>query len=187
VAYFAQAAVLYHELGRPMPVIWPRFSATALDDGLHALMQHHGISFEDCLAGRELLLERLARSGAHRDELSAVSGLRRDIDQTLDQVLPDLSDVDPTLGPALETARRKIRRNLERIESRIKRAAAGAEASLLLNCLRPGQNLQEREWTVHQLIAGWGPEILEELSSVLRIDRFAHFIVRAASDGTVTA
>ncbi len=102
-------------------------------------------------------------------------------------MLPDLSDVDPTLGPALETARRKISRNLGRIESRIKRASAGAEADLLLNCLRPGRNLQEREWTVHQLIAGWGPEILEELSTVLRIDRFAHFIVRAASDRTVTA
>ncbi len=177
IAYFAQAGVLYREFGRPMPVIWPRFSATALDADSRAIMKSHGITFEDCLADRKKLAEKLSRSWGSRGGLTKTSALRCEIEQTLEGILPRLVEVDPTLGPALETARRKIRRNLDRIEGRLFRAGAGSDIEILLSRLRPNQNLQEREFTIHQLIARYGPGVLEALYSHVRVDHAAHFIV----------
>ncbi|NWG14685.1 MAG: bacillithiol biosynthesis cysteine-adding enzyme BshC, partial [Acidobacteria bacterium] len=181
VAYFAQAAVLYRDSGRPMPVIWPRFSATVLDNDVRAIMKKHGITFEDCLSDRKTLSEKLARAGPGKAALARVSELRSEIERVLDELLPRLVEVDPTLGPALATARRKMRRNLDRIEGRLVQAGADSEIEYLLDYLRPNQNLQEREFSIHQLIARHGLQVLETLYSAIRIERPAHFIVEIES------
>ncbi len=182
IAYFAQAGALYREFGRPMPVIWPRFSATVLDADSWATLKSHGITFEDCLADLKTLAEKLVRSGPGQETLARTSALRKEIEGALDEIRPRLSEMDPTLGPALQTARRKIRRNLDRIEARLIRAGASSEIEILLGRLRPNQNLQEREFTIHQLTARYGLRILEAMYLHLRIDRPAHVIVGIESN-----
>src|SRR5450755_218061 len=59
-AYFAQAGVVYQALaGRITPVV-PRFSATIVEAKPKALLERHGLAFEDLLQGPERLRETLA-------------------------------------------------------------------------------------------------------------------------------
>ncbi len=182
VSYFAQVETLYRTFSRPMPVIWPRSSLTVLPDEIRALMEGRGLSFPDLTGDRSRLMHRLAQTGTHRDSMADVAFLREEVAQTLDAIKPGVTEIDTTLGPAVDTVRRKVLRNVTRIENSVVRLEKRANLSrdqveLLLNSCLPNGKLQERELTVHQLIARAGPSLLEELYHVLRIEGFAHLVV----------
>jgi hypothetical protein len=118
-----------------------------------------------------------------------MAGLREEIGQTLDAVRPGVTKVDPTLVPALDTVRRKVLRNVTRIENNIDRLERKASRRdeqvdfLLSHCL-PNGKLQERELTVHQLIARAGLSILEVLYPVLRIEESSHLVIWVSEQGS---
>jgi bacillithiol biosynthesis cysteine-adding enzyme BshC len=182
VSYFAQIETLYQLFGRPMPVIWPRSSLTFLSGQVRTLMKDNALGFADCVNERARLLSTLARAGPVHDSMAEVARLRHETVRALDAIRPGLADIDPTQGIALDTARRKILHNVTRIENRL--ALQGGKTSnldgladfLLNNCL-PNGKLQERELTVHQLIAMAGPRVLEEIYQGLRIDNFSHLLI----------
>jgi len=189
VSYFAQVEPLYRLFGRPMPVIWPRSSLTVLPDGIRSLMQSRGLSFLDLTDERSHVMQRLAQTGTHGDAMADVTFLREEVARTLDAVSPGVREIDPTLGPAVDTVRRKVLRNVTRIENSVvrleKRAALGHEqVDLLLNSCLPNGKLQERELTVHQLIAQAGPSLLEELYHVLHIEGFAHQVIWVSEEAS---
>ena len=166
-----------------MPVIWPRSSISILDQEAQLLMRKYGISFEDCLDERDHLLDRIARSGPHRDTLELVDSIRGHVRQTLDGIQSGLQELDSTLVPALENVRRKSDRNLARMDRRVRRVymsgSVGSERDInwLLNRCRPHMNLQEREFTIWQLMAQYGPSVLEVIRESLTLEPFAHLLL----------
>ena len=189
VSYFAQIETLYRHFGRPMPVVWPRSSMTVLGDEVRSLMSERSLSFLDLAGERSRLLYRLAQTGAQRDSVTDVAGLREEIGRALDAVRPGVTKVDPTLVPALDTVRRKVLRNVTRIENnivRLERKASRRDEQvdfLLSHCL-PNGKLQERELTVHQLIARAGLSILEVLYPALRIEESSHLVIWVSEQGS---
>lgn len=182
VSYLLQIETLYRLFDRPMPVIWPRASMTVLGEEVRAMLLEYGLSFQDCTEERSRLLEGMAKAGSPPDSAAAAAGLREEINCALDEVGPTLTSIDPTLGAALDNARRKILRNVARIESRASRLGGQAalreeHADFLLNNCWPGGHLQERELTVHQLIAGNGPEILEGIYDAIRVGEASHLVI----------
>jgi len=189
VSYFAQIETLYRFFGRPMPVIWPRSSMTVLGDEVRSLMKERGLSFLDLTEARYSLLHRLAQTGTHHDSMADVAGLRQEVSQTLDEIRPGVTEIDPTLGPALDTVRRKVLRNVTRIQNNVvrlerKAALGGEQVDFLLNNCLPNGKLQERELTVHQLIARAGPSILDKLYLELRIEESSHFLIWVYEQGS---
>ena len=182
VSYFAQIETLYRLFGRPMPVIWPRSSLTVLPDEVQGLTRNHGLSFLDLTQERSRLLHRFAQTGTQRDSMADAARLREEVCQTLDAIKPGVAAIDPTLGPAVDTVRRKMLRNVTRIENnvvRLERQAARSheQVDFLLNSCLPNGRLQEREMTVLQLIALAGPPLLEDLYHALRIEGDSHYVV----------
>lgn len=189
VSYFAQIETLYRLFGRPMPVIWPRSSMTVLGEEVLSVMKEHDLSFRDCTEERSRLLQRLARTGSRRDSIEGVASLREEINHTLDGIRPGVTGIDPTLGPALDSARRKILRNVARIESRIARLGEKADrrdkhVDFLLNNCMPNGKLQERELTVHHLLAQAGLPILEEIYRTLRVEEPLHLVIWVSEQGS---
>jgi hypothetical protein len=145
-------------------------------------MKDNGLGFADCIDERSRLLSTLARAGPLHDLMAEVASLRHKTVRALDAIRPGLAGIDPTQGIALDTARRKILHNVTRIENRLalhggKTAHLDGLADFLLNNCLPNGKLQERELTVHQLIAMAGPRVLEEIYQALRIDDFTHRVI----------
>jgi bacillithiol biosynthesis cysteine-adding enzyme BshC len=186
ITYFAQVQVLYKFFGRPMPVIWPRASFTFLDPETVTLKDRYQLRFEDCLAGKHHLVERLIESGNRSSAVGILQSLRSSVERGIEGLRPAVAATDSSLGPALDTARRKVDHNIEGLQAKFVHLEARLNSELLsraefvlARCF-PNKTLQERELGVHYFTARHGPAFLSRIESVLDTETFAHIVVPLA-------
>jgi bacillithiol synthase len=182
VAYFAQIQTLYEPFGRRMPVIWPRSSLTLVEPEVSKRMEEHGLTFVDCLSGKEDLVRKMVSAGS--DSISVLADLRRKVDSAVELLQPRMAATDASLGPALGTAARKLASQIEGLQAKFVHfeAARNGElervAEMLLAHIRPNGILQERELNVSHFLPRFGPALVEEVFSVIGTGQFAHSVVR---------
>jgi bacillithiol biosynthesis cysteine-adding enzyme BshC len=184
LAYFAQIEVLYRLFKRPMPVIWPRSSLTLVEHGIGTAMDRLGIELQDCFGGKNSLIEKVARNSGPSPASAILDEMREKLDRNLTEIKPDFQAVETSLAQALETARRKILHNVQRLKLRAARiegdrnsSTSAAVESVLNNCY-PNQVLQERKLGIHHFLARHGFPLLDEVRSAIDMGCFAHRAVR---------
>jgi len=182
-AYFAQAGAVYEALlGRVTPIV-PRFSATIVEPKMQRLMERHGITLPDVLAGPEALRRQLAERGLPEDLQAAFDAARKSLDSHLASVKEKLEKLDRTLVDAAETARSKIEYQLERLQSQAARAEAQKSelvtrhAENLSQALYPDKGLQERAIGGIYFLARHGREFLLQLHDAIQPDCHDHQIL----------
>ncbi len=189
LAYFAQIEALYTLLGRPMPVIWPRSSFTILEPEIAAEMDRLGLGFQNCFQEKQAFREKLVRESGYSKALMSMDSLQESLDRGLTEILPEVQAIELPLVQALETARRKILHNIQRLKSRVVRLEEGQVSSVsnvadrLLNYCYPNRNLQERELSIHHFLARRGPSLLDVIRSAIDIGNFAHRVLRLEDGG----
>ena len=184
VAYFAQLKPLYDDVGIPQPIIYPRASATILEEKAEKVLERFEISFVDLLRNVEFVKEKVAGqvSEINLDEVfgSAFASLR----ESFEGITPALQKIDPTLLGALENVEKRTGQNIEGLKERaIAAQKRQHEVSLrqidkVANLVFPGSNYQERELNILYFLNKYGPEFLRWLHSELRIDAFRHQVIR---------
>jgi bacillithiol biosynthesis cysteine-adding enzyme BshC len=183
VAYFAQSQVIYAELGRPMPVVVPRASATLLDARSAKLMGRYGLALPDFFQGEEPVRERIARTLVPSELAARFEGTKTASAQALDSLGASLTAFDPTLAAALATSRRKIAWQLAKIERKAAREAlrrnerASGDAAWLNGLIYPARHLQERFYSILPFLARYGPGLMERLRSELTLDSTGHRVI----------
>jgi len=183
VAYFAQIDVLYKRWNRPMPVIWPRNSFTLIEPEISVEMDRLGIGVQDCFRERQAVIEKVLRGSGLSQAAIGLEELREHLDQGLDGIRPEIRAVDPTLATALETARRKILHNVQRIKSQVVRLEAAKNSAIssaldpLMNHCCPNQKLQERELGIQHFWIRHGSSVLDIIRSSLDFECFSHRVL----------
>jgi bacillithiol biosynthesis cysteine-adding enzyme BshC len=172
IAYFAQSEVVYqHVLGR-MPVILSRPDFTLVDIKAAKLLRAFNLKVEDIWAGSQEVRRRMERA-------SVPKGVSRDFDRSCQQVMKmldklhdQLKKLDPTLQGAVETARKKIAYQIDKLRRKTGRAQ-DAKATLIAvyedfleQLLYPHKVLQSRELCLLPFLARWGPGGLTELQKM---------------------
>ncbi len=182
VSYFAQAAAFYDILQRPMPVIWPRSSFTVVSEDIRPTMQRYGLSLEDCFRGLDHVSRRALEARPSRID-ALFADLRGHGEHDLEELRPALAAVDPSLGPAVDTIRRKLLHRIASLETKFvhyRMRQAGEmreEVQSLLNHCYPNGNLQERELGIYHLLASVGPSLLDTVYDSIDLNAFTHRIV----------
>jgi bacillithiol synthase len=172
IAYFAQAEVIYRELLGRMPVILPRAAYTILDAKAEKLLRRYGLQVEDVWRGSQELRRKM-------ETFSVPAALGKGFDKTvkentrmLAQLKMQITRLDPTLGGAVETARRKIAFQLEKLKRKTGKAQAlkagliATHQEFLESLLYPHKVLQSRELCFLPFLASWGMGGLKELESL---------------------
>ncbi len=184
IAYFAQIHALYEMFGRPMPVIWPRASFTLLEPEVSAGMASHHLVAEDCFGDKQQMVHKMVAARGRADGMTILNDLRAQLERGVEQLRPSLVATDPSLGPALDTATRKVWSHIDGLKSRFVHAEAQRNGTLetvadfLLAHCHPHGNLQERELNVNHFIARFGPAFLEDIFRLAGTRTFDHGIVR---------
>jgi bacillithiol biosynthesis cysteine-adding enzyme BshC len=176
LAYFAQSQVLYRALLGRQPAVFPRAFFTLLDERSRKRMTRYNIAPNELFVNRSVLRERI---GARL----VPAGLRARLDQTrstftgsLDALSGDLQQFDISLAGALETSRRKIEHQVSRIARKTaaqilnRDAQATRDSALLSGLTFPENHLQERFYSIVPFLAQFGPGLIEEIASAVRID-----------------
>ena len=184
IAYFAQIHALYPIFGRPMPVIWPRASFTLLPPEIAAELDRYGLGLEDCFAGKHRLVEKLIAASNQSSTASILAGLESYLDAELEALRPALVAAEASLGPALETAKRKILHQVGVLETKFvhletrRNRTILEKADALLDCCYPNRNLQEREVNVAYFLARQGFTLLDSVYSSIEPGRSGHGLLR---------
>jgi len=180
VAYFAQAAAVYDTLGRPMPPVFPRISATLIEPRILRISEKYGVELEDVFRGRDHL-RRKAVSAIEDDKTFERAGSA--IEAELNSLRPLLTSVDETLGGALETSRQKVMHQLESLHGKYVQAVSRRDELIerhidaLCNSLFPEKKQQERVLNVCSFAARYGPGFVARLLDILSLDIREHQVV----------
>lgn len=183
LAYFAQSAVIYDELKRPMPAAASRQFATLLDARSAGILDKYELKLTDCLEGEEALRERIAQRLVPPEVAAAVARAKGTAASAFDELGSALTRFDPTLEAAFAKSRRKIEWQLTKTERKTARAAlareerAAAAAASLSGLVYPQKKLQERFYTILPFLARHGLDLIERLAGELSPDCPDHRIV----------
>lgn len=183
ISYFAQVEPLYRHFDRPMPVIWPRTSLTVLDPEVGAVLDRYGLTLEDCFHGHRHVVRRALRARPGRPQ-TLLADLERNVGGEMDALKSLMQKVDASLGPAADTARRKLIHRIASLETKFMnlelRQNDGLREEVLhvMNGCFPCGNLQEREIGVHHLLARLGPSLMNALYEAVDLRDLHHRILR---------
>jgi uncharacterized protein YllA (UPF0747 family) len=180
VAYFAQAAAVYEVLGRPVPPVFPRISATLLEPRIERVLQKYGLDFLDVLRGRDFI-RRKAVASVYGVEI--FDTVRDRLGAELESLRPALNAVDPTLAGALDNSRQKVLHQIETLRTKFVNAEARRNETLdrqldaLSNALFPEKKLQERVINVSSFLVRYGLGLIRRLEADLDLDSRQHQII----------
>ena len=184
IAYFAQLGTLYHEFGLPQPIVYPRASATILEEKVQKVLERYNLQDSDFFQEVELLKRKVAGglSTVNLDEL--FGGTRAAISDAFQALGGALEQIDKTLVGSVDTAAKKTEYHLDSIRQKVAAAEVRRHEASVRQIEKaaahvfPRSRFQERELNVVHFLNRYGLEFLRWLRGELVIDRFKHQLIR---------
>jgi hypothetical protein len=179
IHYWAQLKQAHEALDIPMPVVFPRDTATLVEPGASRNAAKLGLALDDIVCGETVLphpdaddpiAERLRRlAGEAQSLIAAVE------DGSLDLPADASKPFKRTVG--------RLEADLDRLASRVDAARADAEGvgrkryDKLLTMLRPRDRLQERTSSLFPYLVRHGPDLAVRLMEAFDPYEFGHYLV----------
>ncbi len=183
IAYFAQTSEVYRVLQRPVTPILPRSSLTFIERHAGRLLEKYGLGLGDLFAGLESVVSRVVEEHLGANTAKTFKNTEENVNRELDNLEESLRALDPTLGDALETGRRKINYQLEGLRARFHRSQMGRNEATLRQLQRafdqlyPEKTLQERHINITSLLARHGQYAIEWIYHAINLGSVDHQIV----------
>lgn len=183
IAYFPQLRPVYEHFGVAMPMIYPRASATIVEEKLLRVLEKYQLDLEGLFTQRERISRHVIDllSEINLEELFA--GAAKRLDEVLNEMKFGLNYVDPTLLGALDNTRAKVEAQLSVLKAKAMAAQARRHETALkqidkvMNNIFPNGNLQERELNVVYYMNKYGSSFPRWLANELKVDAFAHQVI----------
>jgi uncharacterized protein YllA (UPF0747 family) len=157
-------------------VACPRAGFTLLDERGHKRMARYGLKPTDLFVGEQTLRDTIAARLVPERLRESLEETKTSFSIALDSLAGQLQQFDVTLAGALDTSRRKIEYQVGKISRKtaaqilVRDAQATTDARSLSGLVYPERHLQERKYSIVPFIAKFGPGIVDELYSVVRIE-----------------
>ena len=180
IAYFAQAAPIYACLGKTMPPVFPRITATLIEPPVARVMKKYGLGVDDLFAGRDQLRKRAVGS-IH--DARVFEEVRENVSAEIERLRPALTGIDPTLAGALDNSRQKMMHQVESLQTRFVNAETRRNEVLdrhlntFTNRLFPEKRLQERVVNVTSFLVRYGLGLVSLLDERMELGISSHQIV----------
>ena len=183
LAYLGQLRGVYEHFDVPMPVIYPRASATLVDTATLRFLTRHDLSFEELQPRDDATLNRLLESLLPAAVEQAVTDTDRAIGDQLAALKTAVPAVDPTLAGAVESTRGRMERDLRNLRGKIIQAAKRRDDTLRRQFHRaraqsfPHGEPQERKVGFVYFLNRYGPALIERLMAELPLDPRHHWLL----------
>ena len=130
LAYLGQLRQAYAQFGVPMPLMYPRLSATLVDRATVRFLSKHDVHFEALQAQDNGVLNRLLTAQLPEALDRAVADAEREVAGRLGTIEAEVPVVDPTLTGAVQTTRGRLERDLRTLRGKIIQAAKRRDKTL---------------------------------------------------------
>ena len=182
LGYQAQLRTVFEHFGLPMPLYYPRASATVLDSAAARFLARYDLPLESLQPQDDGALNRLLESqlppsieGALQDALHAV-------DERMSALASAVPALDPTLEGAVRSTLGKMQHELKALHSKIIHAAKRRDETLRRQFERaraqafPNGHPQERTVGFVSFLARYGPALADRLDEELPLDLGHHWV-----------
>lgn len=184
IAYFAQFKLLYEHFSIPEPIIYPRCSATIVEERINNIINKYGLQPKDFFTDIDALKGRITATISDFKVEELFSNTFGTVSESLTSLKDGLESIDSTLVPAMDNTLLRIQGAINGLkEKTIAAQTRQYEISLrqldkVAISLFPNSNLQEREMNIVYYLNKYGLELLRWLRSELIIDKFMHQIIK---------
>jgi bacillithiol biosynthesis cysteine-adding enzyme BshC len=183
LAYLGQLRGVYEHFGVPMPLIYPRATATLIDSATRRFLARSRLRLEDLQAQDESALNKLLQAQLPAAVEQALSEAEASTRRTLERVIEVIPAVDPTLAGAAKTTLGKMEHDLRALQNKVIQAAKKRDDTLRRQFARgqaqifPLGHPQERTLGVVFFLNRYGPALVERLFEELPLEMGKHWIV----------
>jgi bacillithiol synthase len=183
LAYLGQLRPVYAHFGVPMPIMFPRGSATLLDSASARFLDRYNIPVAALQAQDESTLNHLLEAELPEDVEHALQAANAAIEDRLGDVIKAVPAIDPTLEGAARSVQGKIRHELQGLHGKIIHAAKRRDDTLRRQFGRtrslafPMGHGQERALGFVYFLNRYGPALVERLHADLPLELGSHWIM----------
>jgi bacillithiol biosynthesis cysteine-adding enzyme BshC len=183
LAYLAQLRGVYEEFGLPMPLFYPRSSATILDSAGARFLEKHELPFEALHARDESALNRLLAASLPESVDRALKEADEAIEERMAAILASVPAIDATLEGAAKSTLGKLQHDLATLRGKVINAAKKRDETLRRQFFRaraqafPDGIPQERALSSVALLNRYGPALVQRLVEELPLDPGHHWVL----------
>ncbi|QXD14441.1 bacillithiol biosynthesis cysteine-adding enzyme BshC [Rhodocaloribacter litoris] len=183
VSYFAQLKPVYEWAGVPMPVVYPRASATLVESKVKKVLAQHPIDVPDLAEEADRLFRRVVLDEMEVDVEAVFQEAVRHLHTAVNTFKPVAERVDRSLGKAAEATRAALAKEFARLKERVLKAEKRHHDTLRQQLhkarvnLFPDGKLQERVLSPLYFLNKYSPALLVHLRNDLDLDTTEHQIV----------
>ncbi|MGB5895493.1 MAG: bacillithiol biosynthesis cysteine-adding enzyme BshC [Ignavibacteriaceae bacterium] len=183
VSYFAQVLPLYDFYKIPVPIIYPRSSATLVEANIKKTLDKYDKSIIEIFLGIDELKRNVIDSLTENNVDDIFNETQNEIDLTFDRLREKLFALDKTIADTSKKYRGKIFNALNELKGKAEQAQNQKFEVTLRQLDRastiifPGANLQEREINFTYFVNKYGEEFIKKIFDELEIDKFEHQVI----------
>jgi bacillithiol biosynthesis cysteine-adding enzyme BshC len=183
LAYLGQLKGVYEHFGVPMPLMFPRASATLVDSGAARFLHKYNVPLETLQPQDEAALNDLLKAHIPREIEESFAEAGRAIEEHLARVSASVAMLDPTLEGAATSTLGRMRHDLGTLHNKTIQAAKRRDETLRRQFLRtralvfPDGHPQERTIGFVSFLNQYGPALVDRLIDELPLDLGHHWIV----------
>jgi bacillithiol biosynthesis cysteine-adding enzyme BshC len=176
LAYLGQLREVYQHFGVPMPLMYPRASATVLDSASARFLEKHELPFEALQARDESALNRLLAASLPESVDRALTDADKAIQEKMAAIIASVPAIDATLEGAAKSTLGKLQHDLTTLRGKVISAAKKRDETLRRQFFRaqaqafPDGIPQERALGSIALLNRYGPALVQRLMQELPLD-----------------
>lgn len=183
LAYLGQLGGIYEQFGVPMPLMYPRASATLVDSGAARFLARYELPLEDLQRQDEAVLNRLLEAQLPADVEESLKEAEESARRTMQRVIGALPALDPTLAGAANTTLGRMEHDLKSLHGKVIHAAKRRHETLRRQFTHaqaqifPLGHPQERTLGVVFFLNRYGPALVERLMDDLPLEMGRHWVM----------
>ena len=183
LAYLGQLAGVYQHFGVPMPLMYPRATATLVDSATARFLSKHDVPLEQLQPQDESALNQLLQSQFPAPLEQAIKDAEEGIRRSMARVVDAMPALDPTLAGAARTTLGKMEHEIRALQSKMVQAAKRRDDTLRRQFTRaqaqafPHGHPQERTLAVVFFLNRYGPALADRLLDELPVDLGQHWVL----------
>jgi bacillithiol biosynthesis cysteine-adding enzyme BshC len=183
LAYLGQLGGVYDHFGVPMPLMFPRASATLIDAPALRFFQKYNVPLEALQPQDESGLNELLKSQIPASVEHSLAEAGDAIADSMARLIQAVPAIDPTLEGTAKSTLGRMQHDLETLNGKIIQAAKRRDETLRRQYARtralafPNGHPQEREIGFVSFLNQYGPALVECLLDKLPLDLGRHWVV----------
>jgi bacillithiol biosynthesis cysteine-adding enzyme BshC len=183
LGYLAQLRGVYDHFGVPMPLMYPRATATLVDSGALRFLHKYHLPLDALQPQDEAALNKLLTSQIPSVVEESFAAASEALEAQMTHVIQAMRALDPTLEGAAKSTLGRMLHDLETLHGKMIQAAKRRDETLRRQYVRtralvfPNGHPQERTIGFISFLNQYGPALIERLHEELPLDLGRHWIV----------